>query len=1114
MTNDAFVYGLSGRIAALFIGSKLTPLIMLGALLLGLFAIVVTPREEEPQIVVPMADVWLPFPGASAKVVEEQVTKPFERKLSEIKGVEYVYSISRPGGALIIVRFYVGQPMEQSLVDLYDKLMSNQDLLPPGAESFLVKPKDVNDVPIVTLTLSSERYGEFELHQLAEQVLEEAKKVAGTSGGFIVGGRARELRVQIDPARLKAYALTPLQVAGVIRGENRALPTGRFDSRNQSFLVETGRFIRSREDLESLVVGVHEQRPVYLRQVAEVRDGPAEATSYVWFGMGAGAARAASDMTHQRNRLSSPLSPFTSHEESAVTVAIAKQGGVNAVAVAEDVLRKVEDLKGVIIPADVRVTVTRDYGETAREKADELLWHLFIAVAAVVAFLGVALGPRPAIVVSIAIPLTLALTLFTSMLIGYTINRVTLFALIFSIGILVDDAIVVVENTYRHLTLRLRPHHEASIYAVDEVGNPTILATFTVIAALLPMAFVSGLMGPYMRPIPVNASIAMFFSLLVAFVVIPWFCQTCYRPGAAVKGIDHEGAEGGLTARLYRRFLSPLLAHPLIASAFLGIVGLLLIGSCLLFYTRHVVVKMLPFDNKSEIQLVIDMPEGTTLEETARATKALTESVRTVPEVRDYQAYVGTASPFNFNGLVRHYFLRTLPHEADIQINLVAKDQRQAQSHDIAQRLRPQVQEIARQYGVNVKVVEVPPGPPVQSVLVGEIYGPDYSRQVAIAREIRSMFESAPGVVDVDDFIEADQVKYVFTVDRAKAALAGIPAEDIVNTLRMALEGMKIGLVHIPREKSPVQIVLRLPLAERTGLEHFGEIGLRTSAGGIVQLSELLTVEQTIQDRAIYHKNQKPVVYVVADVGGPGAEQAESPVYGVLGVGKMLEDYRLPEGYRIEQYYASQPWSEDKITMKWDGEWHITYETFRDMGIAFAVAMLLIYLLIVGQFQSFLTPIIIMAPIPLTLIGILPGHWLTGSYFTATSMIGFIALSGIIVRNSILLVDFIQIEEQAGVPLREAVIKAGVIRTRPILLTAAALMVGAFVIILDPIFQGLAVSLLFGVGASTLLTLIVIPVLYYHVIGKPVDHSRSSAEPVLGDGHGDLSEHELARIPR
>ena len=1075
--------GLSGRIAALFITSKLTPLFILGVLLLGLFAVLVTPREEEPQIIVPMADVWLSFPGASAKVVEEQLTKPFERKLSEIKGVEYVYSISRPGGALIIVRFYVGQPIENSLVDLYDKLMSNQDLLPPGASPFLVKPKDVNDVPIVTLTFSSERYGQFELGRVAEQILEEVKKVSGTSTGFLVGGRSRELRVRIDPTRLKAYGFAPLQVAAVIRAENQALPTGRFESRNQSFLVETGRFIRSKEDLESLVVGVSDQRPVYLRQVAEIMDGPTEATSYVWFGQGPGHGSGERSDAYM-------LSP-------AVTVAVAKQAGTNAVTVANEVIRKVEDLKGVMVPSDVRVTVTRNYGETAREKADELLWHLVIAVIAVVAFLGLALGPRPAVVVSIAIPLTLALTLFTSMLIGYTINRVTLFALIFSIGILVDDAIVVVENTYRHLAMRRSAHDEASIRAVDEVGNPTILATFTVIAALLPMAFVSGLMGPYMRPIPVNASIAMFFSLLVSFVVIPWFCRACYRTGTTMKGVDQEASEQGFMARLYRRLLTPLLAHPLLATSFLSAIALLLLGSTFLFYTRHVVVKMLPFDNKSEIQLVVDMPEGTTLEETARVTQALGRYVSTVREVQDYQAYVGTASPFNFNGLVRHYYLREQPHEADLQINLVAKTDRATQSHEIARRLRPPIQEIARLYRANVKIVEVPPGPPVQSVLVAEVYGPDYVRQIAIAREIRKLFESTVGVVDVDDYIEADQVKYVFTVDRTKAAHAGIPSEDIVRTLRMALHGAQVGLVHMPQEKSPVQIMLRLPLAERTGLEHMGEIGLRTNTGGMVQLSELLTLEQTVQDQPIYHKNQKPVVYVVGDVGGAAAENAESPVYGVLGIGKLLEDYRPQEGYRVEQYYAAQPWSEERVSMKWDGEWHITYETFRDMGVAFAVAMLLIYLLIVGQFQSFITPLVIMAPIPLTLIGVLPGHWLTGSYFTATSMIGFIALAGIIVRNSILLVDFIQLEEQAGVPLLEAVVKAGVIRTRPILLTAAALMVGAFVIILDPIFQGLAVSLLFGVGAATLLTLVVIPVLYYHLIGTRSAVGNTRSAPLL-----------------
>lgn len=1075
--------GLSGRLAGLFIGSKLTPLILLGALLLGLFAVVVTPREEEPQIVVPMADVFLSFPGASAKVVEEQLTKPFERKISEIRGVEYVYSISRPSGVLIIVRFYVGEPMEQSLVDLYDKLMSNQDLFPPGAGPVLVKPRDINDVPIVTVTLSSDRYGDAQLHQLAEHVLEQVKKVPGTAGGFFVGGRPRELRVQIDPARMRAYGVTPLDMAGVIRGENLALPAGRFQSQNREYVLETGRFIRSREDLEALVVGVRDGRPIYLRQVADVIDGPSDVTRYVWFGLGAGGDRKTVDVKRDRQ-----------DESPAVTVAVAKQRGLNAVTVTREVLRTVEELKGTIIPADVRVTVTRDYGETADEKANELLWHLLIAVAAVVLFLGLTLGVRPAMVVSLAIPVTLSLTLFTSMLIGYTINRVTLFALIFSIGILVDDAIVVVENTYRHLTLRRRPHREASIYAVDEVGNPTILATFTVIAALLPMAFISGLMGPYMRPIPVNASIAMFFSLLVAFVVVPWFCQTCYREGVVMKGQEQDDETGGWTYRFYQRVLTPLLRRPWLAYTFLGGVVLLLFASVALFYTRSVTVKMLPFDNKSELQLVIDMPEGTTLEETARVTKAVTRYVRTIPEVRDYQAYVGTASPFNFNGLVRHYFLREGSHQADIQVNLVAKDQRSAQSHEIARLVRPAVQEIGRQFGANVKVVEVPPGPPVQSVLVAEVYGPDYDRQRAVAKEIRTMFEATPGVADVDDFMEHDQVKYVFTVDHAKAALAGVPSEDIVRTLRMALGGEQIGLVHIPKEKSPVQIVLRLPQAERTGLEHFGEIAVRRPTGEMVQLSELLRLEQTIEETAIYHKNQKPVVYVVGDVGGAGAEKAESPVYGVLGIGDRLKAYRPPEGYEIEQHYAQVPWSESRLAIKWDGEWQITYETFRDMGMAFAIAMLLIYLLIVGQFQSFLTPLIIMAPIPLTLIGIVPGHWLTGSYFTATSMIGFIALAGIIVRNSILLVDFIELQRGEGWPLEEAVIRAGAIRTRPILLTAAALMVGAFVIILDPIFQGLAVSLLFGVGASTLLTLVVIPVLYVSLMKRSRPHGLTEGD--------------------
>ncbi len=791
-------------------------------------------------------------------------------------------------------------------------------------------------------------------------------------------------------------------------------------------------------------------------------DGPQEPSHYVWLGNGPKGLAHHTEVNPER-------------DYPAVTVAIAKQARTNAVEISRAILKKVEDLKGSLIPSDLHVTVTRDYGRTANEKANELLKHLLYAILAVVVFLGFVLGIREAGVVSLAIPLTLALTLFVSLLMGYTINRVTLFALIFSIGILVDDAIVVVENIYRRLSLSNENinHQQVAIAAVDEVGNPTILATLTVISALLPMAFISGLMGPYMRPIPINASLAMLFSLLVAFVVIPWFCRICYRR----KQIDdHSPApQAGKGYQFYAWLLTPLLKSRAKRALFLGGVALLLIAALSLFYFKMVVMKMLPFDNKSELQLVIDMPEGTPLEETARVAKALSEYVGTIPEAVHYQAYVGTSSPFNFNGLVRHYFLRDSSNVSDIQINLAEKQDRDSQSHEIAKRIRPQVQAIAQRFGANVKVVEVPPGPPVQSVLVAEVYGSDDQNRTEIARQARRIFQETPGVVDVDDSIEADQIKYRFVVDKVKASLAGISTEEVGKTLKLALEGYNVSLAHIPEEKNPVEIRLQLPRPSRSGVEELKQIYLRNPSGETIPLSELVEVREETQQKAIYHKNLKSVTYVVGDVAG----REESPVYGVINIGKRLNELHLPAGYFVEQYYARQPWSEEQPAIKWDGEWQITYETFRDMGLAFGAALVLIYLLIVGEFQSFLTPLVIMAPIPLTLVGIVPGHWLTGSYFTATSMIGFIALAGIIVRNSILLVDFIQTEQKSGTPLQEAVIRAGAIRTRPIVLTAAALMVGAFVIILDPIFQGLAISLLFGVFASTLLTLVVIPVLYY-----------------------------------
>jgi multidrug efflux pump subunit AcrB len=1065
--------GLSGRIARTFIDSKLTPLIMIASLLLGAIAVVATPREEEPQIVVPMADVFIPFPGATAGEVEELVVRPLERKLTEIRGVEYLYTTSEPGRALFIVRFYVGEEMEKSLVDLYDKLMSNRDLFPPGAGDFLVKPRDINDVPVVTLTLWSERYDDEQIRLVAQHLLEEIKKIPKTSNGFIVGGRQREWRIELDPGRLRSYALTPLEIAAAVRAANQNNPVGRFDRGNRESLVETGTFLPDRDALEQVVVGVSHGRPVFLRDVAEVIDGPEEPEHYVSFGNGPRA-----ETVHDAGRSSDRPVGATGREYPAVTVAVAKLPGANAVDVAQAVLKKVGELQGTLIPSDLHVTVTRDYGETADEKANELLTHLLYAVAAVVVFLGFVLGLREAGVVSLAIPLTLALTLFVSMMIGYTINRVTLFALIFSIGILVDDAIVVVENIYRRLSeagaRAETDHRQLAVEAVDEVGNPTILATLTVIAALLPMAFISGLMGPYMRPIPVNASVAMFFSLLVAFIVVPWFCRICYRRRPDANAPPAHGQGAG--AALYARLLRPLLVRSGLRWLFLGGVALLLVASLSLFYFKFVVMKMLPFDNKSELQLVVDMPEGTTLEETGRAVRALSDYIATVPEVAHYQSYVGTASPFNFNGLVRHYFLRQGPNMADVQINLVDKRERAAQSHAIALRIRPPLDAIARRFGANVKVVEVPPGPPVQSVLVAEVYGPDEQSRIETAKAVRGAFDRTPGVVDVDDSIEADQTKYRLAVDKVKASLAGISTEEVVDTLRLALQGETVGLAHLPDEKSPVKILVRVPRPLRSGVQELEQIALRAPSGGTLPLSELLRVQEETEEQSIDHKNLKAVTYVTGDVAG----SEDSPVYAMLNIGKRLDALHLPSKPPA-QYYTHQPWSESRPAVKWDGEWQITYETFRDMGLAFGVALVLIYLLIVGQFQSFLLPLIIMAPIPLTLIGIIPGHWLTGSYFTATSMIGFIALAGIIVRNSILLVDFIQTERGAGTPCLEAVIRAGTVRTRPILLTAAALMVGAFVIILDPIFQGLAVSLLFGVFASTLLTLFVIPLLYYMV---------------------------------
>ncbi|MGD2079517.1 MAG: efflux RND transporter permease subunit [Nitrospirota bacterium] len=1073
--------GISGKVAKAFLKSKLTPLLVIASLALGVFVVFITPREEEPQILVPMIDVFVGYPGAAAEEVENRVTLPMERLLWEIKGVEYVYSIVRPGMNLTIVRFYVGEDMEDSIVKVYDKLMSNYDRIPPQVTQPLVKPKSINDVPVLTLTLWGEGFSGYELRRIAEELRTPMKQDRDVSEITVIGGRKRQVRVVLDPARLAAYNTSALRIIGALRESNVLLPSGTFQSRNREFLVETGGFLENAEDVGSVAVGVHAGRPVFVRDVAEIVDGPEEPADYVFMGLGPAAPAKGV-----------PGESIGPGRFEAVTIAVAKKKGANASSVADEILEKVGALRGGLIPSGINVAVTRNYGETAKDKSDELLEHMLIATVAVIILIALALGLRESAVVAVAVPMTLALTLLTNYLYGYTLNRVTLFALIFSIGILVDDAIVVVENIHRHFKMRdVSPR--TAVLAVDEVGNPTILATFTVIAALLPMAFVRGLMGPYMRPIPVGAAAAMLFSLLVAFVVSPWLSYIVLKK--AKRGGGGEEEEGSALRGIYGKLLAPMIGRRAKRLVALGAMLFLLGLAMALVPLKAVTLKMLPFDNKSELQVIIDMPEGATLEETAALAAEMGGYLMTVPEVTDYQSYVGTAAPFNFNGLVRHYYLRKGPNVADIQVNFVSKHERDAQSHEIAKRLRPELKKIGDEYGARIKVAEIPPGPPVLSTLVAEVYGPDAERQREIARMIRDVFESTDGVVDVDWLVEDDQSKLTFEVDRDKAALSGISTEDVSKSLGVALGGTGAGLVHSREEKEPVEVFVRMSVEERSGVEALKEVRMPSKAGSFVPLSELTTVSKSLADKTIYHKNLRRVTYVTGDVAGT----EESPVYAILKMKDKIKALGLDEGYELEQFYTGQPWLENRYAMKWDGEWHITYEVFRDLGIAFAVVLVIIYFLVVAWFRSFLTPLVIMFPIPLTLVGILPGHWLFGSFFTATSMIGFIALSGIIVRNSILLVDFIEMEWRDSGSLKDSVIRAGMVRFRPIALTATAVVVGATVILFDPIFEGLAISLMFGAVAATGLTLIAVPLLYYEFYkNKPCPLKTKAAESSRG----------------
>jgi multidrug efflux pump subunit AcrB len=1050
--------GIAGRIAGAFLRSKLTPLVTGASLLVGLLALAATPREEEPQISVPMIDVFAALPGAGPDEVEQRITGPIERLMWEIPGVEYVYSMAGEGMSLVTVRFTVGANQEESVVKVHAKLLAAMDRMPPGASPPLVKPHAIDDVPILALTLHGSGYGSNDLRRVAVQLEEEIRTIPDVASTMVIGGAARQFSVAIEPARLAATGVTPGEVMQALRGANARLTAGTIDEGNRRAVVSVGAPLVTASELRAVVVAARNGTPIQLGAVAVVNEGFGDPETYV---------------TH-RDR--------SGGAEQAVTIAVAKRRGANAATVAHAVLARVDQARDRVAPAGLRVDVTRDYGETSTEKANELILHLLIATLSVTVLIWIFLGWREAAVVLVAVPVTLALTLFVYYAMGYSLNRITLFALIFSIGILVDDAIVVVENIYRHLKLGGGSAEAAAIEGVDEVGNPTILATFTVIAAILPMAFVSGLMGPYMRPIPVGASAAMLASLGVAFIVTPWLALRLLRghvaPTTAPHDAAHEPEESSRFGRWYARVMNPLLDQPSRRYGFYGVVVLLLLGSVGLVAARMVEVKMLPFDNKSELQVILDFPEGTTLEASHAAAADIAAWLSGVPEVSSVQSYAGTAAPFNFNGLVRHYFLRQGGHVADLQVNLLPKGERKRQSHAIAVAVRPAVDSIARRHGASAKLAEIPPGPPVLSTLVAEVYGRDDSTRLAVARQVKAIMESTPGVVDVDWTLEAPQPKWRLAVDRVRAAEAGASVEQVVQTVALAVSGQPAGLVASGTAREAVPIVPRLPPASRSTVSNLLAIPV-PSMQGPTPLARFVVAESTGQAPSRWRKNLRPVVYVTGDVAG----SVESPVYAILAMNRALDTLRVG-GARVARYNAVQPERLDETAIKWDGEWQVTIEVFRDLGLAFAVVLLLIYVLVVGWFQSFAVPLVIMAPIPLTLIGILPGHAASGAFFTATSMIGMIALAGIIVRNSILLVDFIELARSRGRTLRDAVLEAGAVRFRPIALTAAAVVAGGAVMVLDPIFQGLAVALMSGAVVATLLTMAVVPLLYWELASR------------------------------
>ena len=1053
--------GISGKIANAFINSKLTILLMVALMIIGVYSSFLIPREEEPQIIVPMADVMVGYPGASPKEVENRVVKPLEKIISDIKGVEHVHSMAMNGQAMIIVQFYVGEDTERSYVNLYNELMKHRDMFVNGIYEPMVKTRAIDDVPMLGITLWSENYDDYQLKRIAGELKNEVEKIKDVSITKTIGGRNRELKVVLDKDKMSENGVDAIGIMQMIQTNNQQSQSGSFVKNDTEYLVTTGKFLTNVEDVENLVVGVNKNMPVYLKQIANIQDGPETPKSYVSFGYG------------QSN------DNFANYgsEYAAVTVSIAKVKGADAMKISEKILKQVEQLKQNLIPDDVHVEVSRNYGETASHKVGELLLHLGVAILAVTLLVMLAMGWRGGLVVFFSVPLTFALTLFSYYMLDYTLNRITLFALVFVVGIVVDDSIIIAENMHRHFKMKRLPFKQAAIFAINEVGNPTILATFTVIAAILPMAFVSGMMGPYMSPMPIGASIAMMLSLFVALTVTPYLGYHLLQEKDKQKHKEEQGFETGFIYKFYKKIEQPLLDNSKKRWGFIAITVVLLLGSMLMFFTKTVAVKMLPFDNKNEFQIVVDMPEGTTLERTALVTKEISQYLSTQPEVVNYQNYIGTSAPITFNGLVRHYDLRGGSNMADIQVNLLHKEDRSAQSHDIAKTVRPEIQKIAKKYDANVKIVEVPPGPPVLSTIVAEVYGPDYDEQINVAYQVKEILENTDDIVDIDWMVEADQVEYKLEVDKEKAMLNGVAPQQIVGALTTILKEYPISNLYDETDNDRIGIVLSLEDAEKSSLQDIQNIKIKSNQGIMIPISDLVEVRTDTLQKTIYRKDQKRLVYITADMAGA----LESPVYAILGMEEKLKKLNLPTGYKVNELYMEQPSNESDFTVKWDGEWQITLEVFRDLGVAFLVVIVIIYMLIVGWFQNFKTPIVMMAAIPLSLIGIVLGHWLFGAFFTATSFIGMIALAGVMVRNSVLIIDFIEIRLNDDVPLKQAIIDAGAVRTTPILLTTGAVVIGASIILFDPIFQGLAISLVAGAIVSTILTLIVVPLLYYMI---------------------------------